>query len=218
MAPPINVRKRSARTPRKPHKKIRRAGGCRLQAGVRELERAVSVGDSVEGKQLQRQLGERIQEARHNDSGFCFILSLSCNNMFIHVSAAVRQQFMVLTLNSAGLERDSLPAAQGRTPDRTPTYHPFESCQGPVNLPRLTCQRHILTLPPADDSISLSSFGGEGWEEEAVTQGSRSCPCLPSCLCPSPRPSPRASLAGRGRRPGGSVKMRPLARPLNLLR
>ena len=47
----------------------------------------------------------------------------------------------------------------------------------------------------ADGSFSLSSFGGEGWGEEATMPGSRSCPCLPLRLSPSPR----ASLAGRGR-------------------
>ena len=36
-----------------------------------------------------------------------------------------------------------------------------------------------LTLPPADDSVSLSSFGGEGWGEEAVTPGGNCCSCLP---------------------------------------
>jgi prepilin-type N-terminal cleavage/methylation domain-containing protein/prepilin-type processing-associated H-X9-DG protein len=51
-----------------------------------------------------------------------------------------------------------------------------------------------------DGSISLSSFGGEGRGEEAVTSGSRSCPGLPLRTSPSPQPSPRAPLAGRGRR------------------
>jgi hypothetical protein len=49
------------------------------------------------------------------------------------------------------------------------------------------------SLPPAP--VSLSSFGGEGWGEEAVTPGGSCCPCLPQRLCPSPR----APLAGRGR-------------------
>ena len=53
----------------------------------------------------------------------------------------------------------------------------------------------ILTLPPADDSVSLSSFGGEGWGEEAVTPGGSCCRCLQRRLCPSPR----APLARRGR-------------------
>jgi hypothetical protein len=48
--------------------------------------------------------------------------------------------------------------------------------------------------------LPLSSFGGEGWGEEAVMPESR-CPGLPSHWCPSPLPSPRASLAGRGRSP-----------------
>ena len=56
-----------------------------------------------------------------------------------------------------------------------------------------------MTLPPVDDSVSLSSFGGEGWGEEAVTPGGTCCPWLPQRLCPSPQPSPRAPLAGRGR-------------------
>ena len=46
--------------------------------------------------------------------------------------------------------------------------------------------------------LSLSSFGGEGWGEEAVTPESTRLR-LPSRLCPFPRPSPRASLAERGR-------------------
>src|ERR1035441_11015661 len=50
----------------------------------------------------------------------------------------------------------------------------------------------ILTLPQADDSVSLFSFGGEGWGEEAVTPGGSCCPCLPQPLCPSPQPSPPA--------------------------
>ena len=44
------------------------------------------------------------------------------------------------------------------------------------------------TLPPADDSVSLPSFGGEGWGEEAVTPGGSCCLCLPQRLCPSPQP------------------------------
>jgi hypothetical protein len=45
----------------------------------------------------------------------------------------------------------------------------------------------MLILAPADDSISLSFSGGEGWGEEAVTPGSRSWPSLPLRLCPAPR-------------------------------
>jgi hypothetical protein len=52
----------------------------------------------------------------------------------------------------------------------------------------------------ASRRLSLSSFGGEGWGEEAVTPESIRLR-LPVRLCPSPRPSPRASLAGRGRSP-----------------
>ena len=44
--------------------------------------------------------------------------------------------------------------------------------------------RRILALPPTDDSISLSSFGGEGRGEEAAMPRSRSRPCLPRRLCP----------------------------------
>src|ERR1035441_1974121 len=71
-------------------------------------------------------------------------------------------------------------------------------------------QERSLTLPPVGDPISLASFGGEGRGEEAVTP--HACRCLPMHLCPSPQPSARASLAGRGRNPGGSVKMPPPAR------
>ena len=37
--------------------------------------------------------------------------------------------------------------------------------------------------------------------EEVVTPGSRSCTRPELCLCPSPQPSPRAPLAGRGSSP-----------------
>jgi hypothetical protein len=47
-----------------------------------------------------------------------------------------------------------------------------------------------LILPPTDESVSLSSYEEEGLGEEAAIPGSRSCPCLPPRLCPSPRPSP----------------------------
>src|SRR6266581_731524 len=57
----------------------------------------------------------------------------------------------------------------------------------------------ILTLPPAHDRTSLSSFGGEGWGEEAALSESHCRPGLQTRRCPSPQPSPRARLAGRGR-------------------
>src|SRR5438876_3859887 len=57
----------------------------------------------------------------------------------------------------------------------------------------------ILTLPPAHDRTSLSSFGGEGWGEEAALSESYCRPGLQTRRCPSPQPSPRARLAGRGR-------------------
>src|SRR5437879_12632408 len=57
----------------------------------------------------------------------------------------------------------------------------------------------ILTLPPAHDRTSLSSFGGEGWGEEAALSESPCRPGLQTRRCPSPQPSPRARLAGRGR-------------------
>ena len=56
-----------------------------------------------------------------------------------------------------------------------------------------------LTLPPAYDRTSLSSFGGEGWGEEAALSESHCRPGLQTRRCPSPQPSPRARLAGRGR-------------------
>ena len=43
-------------------------------------------------------------------------------------------------------------------------------------------------LPPADDSNSLSSFGGEGWGEEAVMPRSRSCLGVPSRVTPPHEP------------------------------
>src|SRR5436309_13620572 len=57
----------------------------------------------------------------------------------------------------------------------------------------------ILTLRPAHDRTSLSSFGGEGWGEEAALSESHCRPGLQTRRCPSPQPSPRARLAGRGR-------------------
>ena len=56
-----------------------------------------------------------------------------------------------------------------------------------------------MTLPPAHDRTSLSSFGGEGWGEEAALSESHCRPGLQTRRCPSPQPSPRARLAGRGR-------------------
>src|SRR5438552_16698808 len=56
-----------------------------------------------------------------------------------------------------------------------------------------------LTLPPAYDRTSLSSFGGEGLGEEAALSESHCRPGLQTRRCPSPQPSPRARLAGRGR-------------------
>jgi hypothetical protein len=76
MAPPIRVRKRSAGASRGLHEKSRCAGGCGLRAGGRELQRSVSVGDSVEGEQLQRlqrHFGEKFEGACHSDFKFCFI-------------------------------------------------------------------------------------------------------------------------------------------------
>src|SRR5439155_2620186 len=57
----------------------------------------------------------------------------------------------------------------------------------------------ILTLPPAHDRTSLSSFGGEGWGEEAALSESHCRPGLQTRRCPSPQPSPPPRLAGRGR-------------------
>jgi hypothetical protein len=61
--------------------------------------------------------------------------------------------------------------------------------------------------------LTLSSFGGEGWGEEAVMpKSTRLRPSLR--LCPSPRPSPRASLAGRGRSPRWQCRTAPVRRCL----
>jgi hypothetical protein len=60
--------------------------------------------------------------------------------------------------------------------------------------------------------LALSSFGGEGWGEEAVTPESIRLQ-LPLRLYPSPRPSPRASLAGRGRSPRWHCQNAPPASP-----
>src|SRR5437899_11238523 len=64
---------------------------------------------------------------------------------------------------------------------------------------RIVESERILTLPPAHDRTSLSSFGGEGWGEEAALSESHCRPGLQTRRCPSPQPSPRARLAGRGR-------------------
>src|SRR5260370_2967557 len=76
----------------------------------------------------------------------------------------------------------------------------------------------IWTPPPAEDSISLSFFGGEGWGAEAALSESRPRTHLPVRLCPSPQPSPRASLAGRGSKAWSQCKDAPrwLALPLRL--
>src|SRR5436309_3751333 len=55
----------------------------------------------------------------------------------------------------------------------------------------------ILTLPPAHDRTSLSSFGGDGWGEEAALSESHCRPGLQTRRRPSPQPSPPAPLAGR---------------------
>ena len=52
-------------------------------------------------------------------------------------------------------------------------------CQHPKNRP---LDRRCLILPPVNASVSLSSFGGEGWGEEAVTSGGSGCLCLPQRL------------------------------------
>jgi hypothetical protein len=57
MMPPFSVYKRNAGAPRRLHRKSPRAGGYSLQAGGRDLLRSVSVGGSVQGEQLQGQLG-----------------------------------------------------------------------------------------------------------------------------------------------------------------
>src|SRR5205809_6807674 len=68
-----------------------------------------------------------------------------------------------------------------------------------IGLTRRALKRNagerILTLPPAYDRTSLSSFGGEGWGEEAALSESHCRPGLQTRRCPSPR----ARLAGRGR-------------------
>src|SRR5438876_5968964 len=68
----------------------------------------------------------------------------------------------------------------------------------------------ILTLPPAHDRTSLSSFGGEGWGEEAALSESHCRPGLQTRRCPSPQPSPRARLAGRGRNLWWQCQERPV--------
>ena len=59
MVPPISVRKKSAGAPRGLHKTMRRAEECRFRAPGRDLQRNVSLGNSVDGEQLQRHPGER---------------------------------------------------------------------------------------------------------------------------------------------------------------
>jgi hypothetical protein len=49
--------------------------------------------------------------------------------------------------------------------------------------------------------VSLSSFGEEGWGEEAVTPGGNCCPCLPQRLCP-----PALRWRGEGDPRGGCAK------------
>src|ERR1035437_10940686 len=87
-----------------------------------------------------------------------------------------------------------------------PRKHKNDRANNKVLIRRQGNPGRILTLPPADDSISLYSFGGEGWGEEAATPGSHSCPRLPSRLCPAL--SPR-SAGGEREQPGGGAKLRP---------
>src|SRR2546422_42930 len=63
----------------------------------------------------------------------------------------------------------------------------------------------ILTLPPSDVGISLSSLGGEGWGEEAALSESL---CQRVCA-PLPSPLPALRWRGEGEDDGGSIKMRP---------
>src|SRR5438552_12326543 len=73
-----------------------------------------------------------------------------------------------------------------------------------IGLTRRALERNagerILTLPPAHDRTSLSSFGGEGWGEEAALSESHCRPGLQTRRCPPPQPSPRAPPAGGGRK------------------
>src|SRR2546422_8224709 len=57
---------------------------------------------------------------------------------------------------------------------------------------------HILTLPPAHDRTSLSSFGGEGWGEEAALSESHCRPGLQTRRCPPPPPPPPPRPGGGG--------------------
>jgi hypothetical protein len=73
MAPSSSIHKRTGATLHEVFKGNRRAGQYRLEDHGWEWQRNVSVGDNIEGEQLQRRLDERLQETRHNYFKFCFI-------------------------------------------------------------------------------------------------------------------------------------------------
>jgi hypothetical protein len=77
------------------------------------------------------------------------------------------------------------PACVFRAPQAGNLRHDWKSAlhSYPPSLMQPGC---VVTLPPADDLLSLSSFGGEGWGEEVATAGGRPCPCLPPRLSPLP--------------------------------
>jgi len=83
----------------------------------------------------------------------------------------------------------------GRTGSRNVRSNDSELHKKGQQLPTWRSLRGRLTLLPTDDSVSLSSFGGEGWGEEAVPPGGSHLSCMPPRLCPSPS----APLARRGR-------------------
>src|ERR1017187_8210813 len=76
-------------------------------------------------------------------------------------------------------------------------FAPAASPNTPSQLGRaVPCAPRVHPELATSRRLSLSSSGGEGWGEEVPTPGSRSCPRLPLCFCPSPPPPP--PLCGGG--------------------
>jgi len=74
MQPASSIHKRIGGTLHEVFERNRGAGQYRLEVHGWEWQQNVSIGDNVGGEQLQRQFGERLQETRHINFEFCFIL------------------------------------------------------------------------------------------------------------------------------------------------
>src|ERR1039458_6067915 len=78
-------------------------------------------------------------------------------------------------IRSFGLSRFGRPALR---PRKHEILAPREGTRGVVGRVPSRGGRILMTLPPADVSVSLSSFGGEGWGGGGGTPGGRAGPFL----------------------------------------